>query len=95
MALIARGETCCALCNAVIGKGDEIVATTHFIADPSDPLWEYSDAAMHRACFLKWERRLDFVAKYNATMGVNTWGLGTYHEMLPDGSVVKRHRGHA
>ena len=40
----------------VIGKDDEVVGTTHFIADQTDPLWQYSDAAFHKKCFDAWER---------------------------------------
>jgi hypothetical protein len=93
MALIIFGETRCALCDSVLTDGDDIVATTHFIADSSDRLYPYSDAALHRACFLGWRRREAFVSRYNATMGGITWGNGTYHEMQPDGSIISKRRG--
>src|SRR4051812_9551804 len=57
MALIIRGKTECPLCREVIAADDDIVATSHFIADPRDSLWQYSDAAFHRRCFASWERR--------------------------------------
>ena len=47
MALIIYGASECPLCDAIIGEGGDIVATQHFIGDESDPLWAYSDAAMH------------------------------------------------
>src|SRR5205085_2574858 len=52
MAMILRGETECMLCHEVLAKDDDIVATSHFIADRSDALWQYSDAGFHRRCFI-------------------------------------------
>src|SRR5215468_511251 len=92
MALISRGKTKCALCNAVIKENDEIVATSHFIADDKDPLWRFSDAAMHKNCFLEWDQRQKFVEKYNQTIGSITWGNGTYHYMKDDGAIVSLKR---
>lgn len=60
----------------------------HFIADRTDPLWRYCDSAMHRECFLAWHRRLEFVEKYNATIGQQVWGNGTRHRMALDGTIV-------
>jgi hypothetical protein len=67
MALINR-LTRCPLCDELLGDRD-IVATTHFIADRDDPLWRFSDAAMHADCFRKWSLREQFVSKYNDCMG--------------------------
>ena len=47
MAIIIRGKTCCALCDEVIYDADDIVATSHFVTDRNDPLWRFSDAAIH------------------------------------------------
>ena len=88
MALILLGKTQCALCSAVLEAGDDLVSTSHFIADPKDPLWRYSDAAMHRRCFLSWPQRAAFVEKFNATVAVHVWGNGMCHRMRPDGTIV-------
>jgi hypothetical protein len=40
MALIIRGNTECALCREVVASDDDIVATSHFIADPHEELTE-------------------------------------------------------
>src|SRR5262245_45961682 len=88
MALIIRGKTRCGLCNEVIKDEDEIIATSHFIADDKDPLWPLSDAAMHKGCFLGWNQRGGFVAKYNEVVAGIRWGNGTYHHMKSDGSIV-------
>lgn len=91
-ALIFRGKSKCSICGKVLAEQDDIVATTHFIEDDSDPLWRFSDSAMHRECFANWEFRDAFVAHYNATMGAITWGNGTYHEMQSNGTIEFRHR---
>jgi hypothetical protein len=90
MALLIPGSTRCPLCEAVIGAGDDIVATSHFIGDPSDPLWKFSDAAMHRPCFLRWPDREPFIARYHETLGAITSGDGTYLDMQPDGTIVRK-----
>lgn len=92
MAMILRGKTECPLCNGVIKENDEIVATSHFIADPRDLLWRFSDAGMHKDCFLNWDQRLNFINRYNETMGSITWGNGTYHCMQDDGAIVSLKR---
>ena len=85
--MIALGHTKCPLCNAVLQAEDDLVATSHFIDTPSDSLWQFSDAAMHRHCFLSWELRPQFVARYNQIVGAITWGNGTYHHMTDDGTI--------
>lgn len=88
MALIYEGIRC-AICDRKIdiGRQGSYVATTHFIGDKSDPLWRFSDAAMHYECFQSWPHREEFVQKYNSTIGQQVWGNGTRHLMHPDGRV--------
>ena len=88
MALILKGKTECALCHEVVKENEEIVATSHFIPDPKDRLWRFSDAAMHKTCFSEWDQRQVFVEKYNQIVGSITWGNGTYHHMNDDGTIV-------
>ena len=92
MALILLGKTECAICKVVLAEGEHIVATSHFIADRSDPLWRFSDAAMHKACFLGWNQRENFVEKFNQIVSPLTFGNGTYHHMEPDGTITNRTR---
>ena len=68
MALFDPGLTPCALCGEILVGSDDLVGTTYFIGDPTHPLFPYSDALMHRGCFLRWEHRAAFVAAYNAEM---------------------------
>jgi hypothetical protein len=82
----------CALCGQIIGKDDQIVATSHFIGDDSDPLWRFSDAAMHKACFLEWDQRDHFIEKFNQIVPSITRG-NIYHHMTEDGTIVSITRG--
>jgi hypothetical protein len=75
------------LCREVVAKDDDIVATSHFIADRNDPLWQYSDAAFHRQCFLQWERREEFINRFNDAMAPHVFGNGKRHQMSSDGSI--------
>src|SRR3954464_1110254 len=49
---ITRGAAYCALCGVAIRPGEDALVTPDFLADAADPLWRFTDAAMHRACFL-------------------------------------------
>jgi hypothetical protein len=53
----------CPICESVIDPGDLVVTTRPFL-DEGDPLFIYSEMAMHKRCFLKWPRRNEFVARY-------------------------------
>ena len=89
MALIIRGKTECPLCREVVSSDDDIVATSHFIGDPKDPLWQYSDAAFHRRCFAAWARRDEFIKRYNDTVRPFVFGNGKRHHMQDDGSIIQ------
>jgi hypothetical protein len=86
MALMFDGMAC-AICERPLDTKCAFVASSAFIDEPSDPLWRFSDAAMHYDCFQRWEHRREFVNKYNATMGSIVWGNGTRHHMKADGSI--------
>src|SRR5688572_14552892 len=87
MALIFSGKSKCPLCGLVLQEGEDLIATSHFIGDKADPLWSYSDAGIHRSCFLSWEHRAAFVERYNATAGQRVAGNGTRCTMRDDGSL--------
>ena len=86
MALRLPG-TSCSICGNVLANDSDVVATTHFIDDDSDPLWQFSDSCMHRACFLSWKHKDEFRRKYNESIGMIVWENGTRHHMEPDGSI--------
>ncbi len=89
MAIFMIGITRCALCGKVLDVDDSHVGTTHFITDSGHPLYCYSDAIMHRACFLRWEHRAAFVEAYNEWTGTDPWGGGRPPpRMKPNGSLV-------
>ncbi|MEN9360139.1 MAG: hypothetical protein RL095_1674 [Verrucomicrobiota bacterium] len=62
MAMISYGSTRCPLCDQIIAWGDAIFATSHFIGRDEHPLWRYSDAAMHWACYAQWEHQAEFAS---------------------------------
>jgi hypothetical protein len=68
MALLIRGKTRCAICEQVIGDGDNAIGAPPFIADRSHPLWRFSDAAFHRNCYEQWEHRAAFEAEREKVM---------------------------
>jgi len=90
MERIRAGRAYCALCGNAIRPDDDALLTPDFIADDADPLWRFADAAMHRACFLVWDRRKAFVTRYNrlARRWVATDGTGW--RMTSEGDVVRR-----
>ena len=88
MAIVLRGKTKCTICDCVITDVDKIVATSHFISNPNDPLWRFSDSAMHTSCFIDWNQRAEFVAKYNLIVGAITSCSAMYHRMEPDGTIA-------
>ena len=87
MALFLIGLTRCALCGAVLDKDDAHVATSHFIADAAHPLYRYSDAIMHRACFLVWDQRKAFVARFNRAARSWVGPDGSHPRMTSEGEI--------
>jgi hypothetical protein len=79
MAIFAPGESRCPLCGEILYEDDDRVATTAFLF-PDQPLSRYSDAVMHRGCFLRWEHRVAFVKAYNDTTVIMD------HRMRADGT---------
>ena len=90
MERIRAGSAHCALCGDVIRPDEDAFVTPDFLADETDPLWRFSDAAMHRACFLVWDRRKAFVARYNSV--TRTWIApdGTRPRMTAEGEIVRQ-----
>jgi hypothetical protein len=64
MALFIPGITTCSLCDEPVAESDDRLATMHFIADETHPLYAYSDSVMHRRCFSRWRHRFAFVAEW-------------------------------
>src|ERR1022692_1019287 len=87
MALIARGKSKCALCGEVVAVDDALVATSHFIADQTDSLGLSSDAPFHKRCFVSWERREEFIRRYNETMSGHVFGNRKRHHMDDEGFI--------
>lgn len=79
----------CAICRESLHPEEDLVVTPDFLADESDPFWPFSDAAMHRSCFLLWDRRKRFVARFNRA--ARGWVVDGYcQHMTGEGDVVSR-----
>jgi hypothetical protein len=87
-ARIEAGKAHCELCREAISPGDDALVTPDFLADEADPLWRFANAAMHRACFLVWDRRKEFVARYNRTARGLATPDGCYPRMTGEGVVI-------
>lgn len=73
MAIIDFGKSRCSICGETLRVEQSIVSTTHFLREPNEPLWRFSDSAMHRLCFNGWELRHAFAAQYRAITGDLVW----------------------
>lgn len=88
MALIFIGRSKCAICDSTIESADGCVATSPFVTDPDDPLWRFSDAVMHRRCFLGCADRESIVRRFNQAKSSCILPDGSHHEMTPEGEIV-------
>jgi len=88
MERIRAGRAQCALCLQAIKPDDDALVTPDFIADDSDPMWRFADAPMHRACFLVWDRRKAFIARYNRLARRWLAPDGTHPRMTSEGELV-------
>ena len=87
MALLMFGSSRCAICGGILEDKLNVVATSHFITDRSDPLYHYSDVGMHSECFVAWPLRSEFTARYNAVQRPAP-ATGLQKRMEPDGQIV-------
>jgi hypothetical protein len=93
MERIAGGRAHCALCGDAIRPGEDAFITPDFIANEADPFWRFADAPMHRACFLVWDRRKAFVARYNRLARRLLAPDGSHPRMTSEGELVRRSGG--
>ena len=85
MAIVIRGKSQCSLCGGVLDNEADLIATSHFIHDATNPFWRYSDSATHKECFIAWPQGEAFRAIFNDLCGNGGHPL----QMLEDGTVVK------
>jgi hypothetical protein len=90
MGRVEAGTAICALCHEAIHPNADAVVTPDFLADDADPFFRFSDASMHRACFVHWERRKAFVAHFNQVARRLLASEGTYPQMTAEGELVQR-----
>ena len=87
MAQIIQNKTPCAICGNVLKQDDDIIGTSGGPMPPEDPLWQYQDAGMHRACFRDWSLRDDFRERFNTYWERHCRGM---RYMTEDGTVEDR-----
>jgi len=87
---IRAGRAVCVLCGEAIPPDDDAFVTPDFLADEGDPLWRFADAAMHRACFLVWDQRKTFVARFNRIARRLMAPDGSYLHLTSEGELVRR-----
>ena len=67
VALLCRSEdgtfaNACSICDQALTE--PIFATTHFVSDPADRMYRYSDSAMHWECYAGWKYQRRFAKLY-------------------------------
>jgi hypothetical protein len=90
MERIEGGRAHCALCGEGIRPAEDALITPDFLADEADPFWRFADASMHRACFLVWDRRRAFVARYNRAARLWVAPDGSHPRMTSEGEIVRQ-----
>ncbi|HYL28885.1 MAG TPA: hypothetical protein VEU27_03070 [Gemmatimonadales bacterium] len=93
MTKISAGSAICALCHEALRPDEDAVVTPDFLADDTDAFYPYSDAAMHRACLVVWDRRKAFIAHFNRIAERFTAEGGSRVQMTSEGDLVERHDG--
>jgi hypothetical protein len=93
MERIEAGQAYCALCNEAIRPGEDALQTPDFLANETDSFWRFADATMHRACFLLWDRRKFFVARFNRAARLWVEPDGSYPRMTSEGEIVRQWSG--
>ena len=63
----AEMASVCRLCRKAVASDFEAVITAPFLTK-CDPLWRYAGQSLHRTCFLAWDRRKEFIRKFNIVM---------------------------
>lgn len=90
MERIEAGRAHCALCRQVIRPDEDALITPDFLADEADPFWCFADASMHRPCFLVWDRRKAFGARYNRAARLWVGPDGSHPRMTSEGEIVRQ-----
>jgi hypothetical protein len=90
---VTSGAAICAICREAVHPDDDVVLTPDFLADDTDPLWRFTDAVVHRPCFLVWDRRKIFIERYNRLARQLVADDGSYPFMTSEGDIVQRKGG--
>ncbi len=85
MAIVLPG-TLCPLCDQPFDREVGYFATSAFLDQPQ-PLWRYSDAAMHWPCYLEWEHQAEFARLYLAAQQTNAEVNPFWHSVFSSDDV--------
>lgn len=86
---VIHEDSRCSLCDRLLNPAEKIVAFGHFITDQSDPLWRYSDSAMHQTCFLAWPKREEFRSRQNLDFKRVVYPDQTIFQLQENGALIK------
>jgi len=90
MQRVHAGIATCALCHEAISPADDVVVTPDFLADDTDPFYRFSDAVIHRACFVVWDKRKGFIAHFNRIARLLVTPDGGRLRMTSEGDLVQQ-----
>ena len=90
MQRVRAGTATCALCHDALRSDADAIVTPDFLADEADRFFRFSDATMHRACFVVWDQRKAFIAHFNRVAREFTAEDGAYLQMSSEGELVQR-----
>ena len=90
MQRVRDGTATCALCHEALSPAEDAVVTPDFLADETDPFYRFSDAAMHRSCFIVWDRRKGFIAHFNRLARRLAAADGSHLRMTSEGDLVQQ-----
>jgi hypothetical protein len=87
---VKAGAAVCALCGDTVRPTDDAFITPDFVASDQDPDWRFADVPVHRACFMVWERRKAFCARFNRLARHLLDQEGWCPFLTGDGHLVRR-----
>jgi len=89
MAIVVSGVLC-PICNKPIDVGKDFFATTAFL-EANDPLYRFSDAAMHWECYLTWNQRSNFASCYAEVIEKEETSNPFWHRLLLSDELFVRY----
>ncbi|MDX1960604.1 MAG: hypothetical protein SFU98_18680 [Leptospiraceae bacterium] len=67
----------CPICGLSIEESEDSIAYCHFIFDPKDPLYSFSNSSFHRVCFDSWKWKSKYISKFEQYLNESFTDLET------------------